>query len=155
MSLQAIFNEQGWTPDTSLSVVLDFIEAQSMNAELKAYVARRIADEQSMTDEQPLPLNIKTAMSDYDDEDPDAGLLYLCEMGVFDDEDPGTAYDSFELLAVANSPKEAEAYAQGWLSDNPVPRFASASFSLMSTPKSITLQDHYFQDDDGEWQHVI
>lgn len=155
MSLQAFFNEQGWTPATSLSVVLDFIEVQSMNAELKEYLQGRVADELSLADEQPLPLNIDSAMDDYDDQDPDADSLYLCEMGVFDDEDPGTAYDSFELLAVADSPEGAEAYAQEWLRNYPVPRFASASFSLMSTPQTITLKDYYFQDDDGEWQHVI
>jgi hypothetical protein len=155
MSLQAFFSEQGWSPATSLSVVLDFIEVQSMNAELKEYLQGRVADEQSLADKPPLPLNIDSAMNDYDCRDPDADSLYLCEMGVFDDEDPGTAYDSFELLAVADSPAGAESYAQEWLSNHPVPRFASASFSLMGPPETIALQDYYFQDDNDEWQHVI
>lgn len=155
MSIQAFLDEQGWTPATSLIIALDFIESQSMSAEFSAYLERRATTERTLTDPAPLPLNIRDAMDDYDPEDQDTGALYLCEMGVFDDEDPGTAYDSFELLGVADSPSGAEAYVAQWLSTHPLPRFASASFSLMAPAQPIKLQEHFYQDDDGEWRSVI
>lgn len=102
-NFKALAAEKGWTETTQINYLLNFISENSLSGELNHEMTKQPVENGT----EEFPFGWREAVSELE-----LGCeLFLAEIGVFNDSDPGTPFETYFVL-YAGEKEEVEDFAE-------------------------------------------